>query len=402
MWAAAGRGRRTPGEAPHESAPLAHDSFRGSPEPSDVWTFVLSRSTRIAAQALALTGVVAGALAVTVADTSVDVTVDGRTANVHAFGGTVADVLAGEGITVGEHDLVSPALTAAVHDGSDISVQYGRQLKVTTDGRARSYWTTARTVDEALAQLGVRADGAKLSVSRSLPLGRTGLAMTAATRKDVALVVGGKPLQRVTYGTTVAQVLREAKVTLGPLDRLSTTATSRVGDGSRVVVTRVARKAVAVPVALPFATTKVESADLVEGTTKVKTAGRPGTARATYVETWVDGRRTGRAATGRTVVAKPVARVVLVGTKQPESTEIPSGGGLNWAALADCESSGNPQAVNSNGHYGLYQFSLQTWRGVGGSGNPVNASVAEQTRRAQILYDRSGAGQWSCGRHLFD
>jgi len=58
--------------------------------------------------------------------------------------------------------------------------------------------------------------------------------------------------------------------------------------------------------------------------------------------------------------------------------------------------------VNPNGHYGLYQFSLQTWAGVGGSGNPVNASVAEQTRRAQMLYSRSGAGQWSCGGHLSD
>lgn len=375
----------------------------------DVWTHVLSRPTRIAAQVLALTGAVAGAVAVTVADKSVEVTVDGRTTGVHAFAGSVGEVLKGEGVRVGPHDLVSPALDAPVHDGSDISVQYGRQLKVTTDGRARSYWTTARTVDEALTQLGVRADGARLSVSRSLPLGRQGLSMTAATRKDVALVVGGRKMPRVTYGTTVAQVLREARVRVGPLDKLSAAPTARVGDGTRVVVTRVTRKPVAVPVALPFATTRVESPDLTTGTTKVRTKGEPGAARATFVETWVDGRRTARTATGRTLVTRPVTEVVLVGTKpkpapkpDPASTAIPSGGGLNWAALARCESGGDPRAVNPNGHYGLYQFSLQTWRGVGGSGNPVDASVAEQSRRAEVLYDRAGAGQWSCGSHLFD
>ena len=101
---------------------------------------------------------------------------------------------------------------------------------------------------------------------------------------------------------------------------------------------------------------------------------------------------------------KPVTQVVLVGAKaEPTSSgSIPSGGGLNWAALARCESGGNPRAVNPSGYYGLYQFSLQTWAGVGGAGNPINASVAEQTRRAQILYARAGAGQWSCGAHLFD
>ena len=50
----------------------------------------------------------------------------------------------------------------------------------------------------------------------------------------------------------------------------------------------------------------------------------------------------------------------------------------------------------------MYQFSRQTWAGVGGTGDPAQASVDEQTYRAQLLYNRSGAGQWGCGRHLFD
>jgi hypothetical protein len=40
----------------------------------------------------------------------------------------------------------------------------------------------------------------------------------------------------------------------------------------------------------------------------------------------------------------------------------PSADGLNWGALAQCESGGNPRAVNPSGRYfGLYQFSLPTW-----------------------------------------
>jgi hypothetical protein len=76
---------------------------------------------------------------------------------------------------------------------------------------------------------------------------------------------------------------------------------------------------------------------------------------------------------------------------------------LNWAALARCESGGNPHAVNPAGYYGLYQFSRGTWRSVGGRGLPSHASSHEQTLRAQILYRRSGSGPWPvCGHHLFD
>ena len=68
-------------------------------------------------------------------------------------------------------------------------------------------------------------------------------------------------------------------------------------------------------------------------------------------------------------------------------------------AIAACESGGNPRAVSSNGTYrGKYQFSLSTWQGVGGKGDPAAASEAEQDKRAAMLYARSGAGQWPvCG-----
>ncbi len=70
------------------------------------------------------------------------------------------------------------------------------------------------------------------------------------------------------------------------------------------------------------------------------------------------------------------------------------------AAIAQCESGGDPHAIGGGGTYrGMYQFSYATWAAVGGSGDPAQASVAEQTKRAQILYDRAGPSQWPiCGQ----
>ncbi|MEX2252970.1 MAG: transglycosylase family protein [Thermoleophilaceae bacterium] len=80
-----------------------------------------------------------------------------------------------------------------------------------------------------------------------------------------------------------------------------------------------------------------------------------------------------------------------------------TGGGNVPAALqriAQCESGGNPGAIGGGGAYrGKYQFSPDTWRSLGGSGDPAKAPESEQDRRAAQLYARSGAGQWpSCGR----
>ena len=76
--------------------------------------------------------------------------------------------------------------------------------------------------------------------------------------------------------------------------------------------------------------------------------------------------------------------------------------GLNWSALAGCESGGNPQAVNAAGYYGLYQFSLSTWYSVGGTGNPVDETSEEQTYRAQLLFQSSGSAPWPvCGPLLY-
>jgi hypothetical protein len=68
-------------------------------------------------------------------------------------------------------------------------------------------------------------------------------------------------------------------------------------------------------------------------------------------------------------------------------------------AIAQCESGGDPTAIGGGGLYrGKYQFSVGTWRSVGGTGDPAAAPEAEQDRRAAMLLAGSGAGQWPvCG-----
>lgn len=72
-----------------------------------------------------------------------------------------------------------------------------------------------------------------------------------------------------------------------------------------------------------------------------------------------------------------------------------------WAELRQCESSGNYAVDTGNGYYGAYQFSLQTWQGLGYSGLPSNAPASTQDQAAQRLESERGWGQWpACSRKL--
>lgn len=82
---------------------------------------------------------------------------------------------------------------------------------------------------------------------------------------------------------------------------------------------------------------------------------------------------------------------------QVRASQTSSGSGL--AGIRACESGGDYGAVSSSGKYrGAYQFDQQTWESVGGSGDPANASAAEQDSRAAALQQQRGSSPWpSCG-----
>jgi peptidoglycan hydrolase-like protein with peptidoglycan-binding domain len=71
-----------------------------------------------------------------------------------------------------------------------------------------------------------------------------------------------------------------------------------------------------------------------------------------------------------------------------------------WQRLRMCESSDDYRTNTGNGYYGAYQFDLSTWRSVGGTGLPSNASAAEQDYRALYLYRMRGWEPWECGTIL--
>ena len=80
--------------------------------------------------------------------------------------------------------------------------------------------------------------------------------------------------------------------------------------------------------------------------------------------------------------------------RQAQATTNYAGVGGILARVRSRESSNNYATNTGNGYYGAYQFDLGTWRSVGGTGLPSNASPAEQDMRAQMLYNQRGCSPW--------
>ncbi|GAA3810023.1 ubiquitin-like domain-containing protein [Streptomyces phyllanthi] len=357
---------------------------------------------RLVPQALVVAFLAGGTSAFVAKDKAIELTVDGKQRTLHTFADDVTELLADEGVLVGDRDQVAPAPGTALASGDRVAVRYGRPVDLTLDGQWREVWTTQRTVNGALEQLGVRAEGAYVSASRSRRIGREGLELAVRTERTVTIVADGRARTIRTNAATVREAVEEAGITLKGQDTTSVPEDGFPRDGQTIVVLRIAGSREVREEPIPFAVRRTDDPSLFRGTAVVERAGRPGVRRVTYSLRTVNGVRQKPRRLRTEVVREPRTQIVKVGTT-PMPTSVRGADDLNWRALAACESGGRSTAVDPSGMYGgLYQFDARTWQSVGGRGRPQDASAAEQTYRAKLLYVRRGASPWPhCGSRLY-
>ncbi|WP_435876397.1 transglycosylase family protein [Oerskovia paurometabola] len=377
------------------------------------------------AGATAVALVATGAVAYGSAKKTVELDVDGEITTVSTFAGSVEGLLAEEGVRVTDKDLIAPAGDAALKNGADVVVRYGRQVTVQTDGQQSDVWVTALDADEALDTLSGRGADVRLVASRSGADGRAALPLRLDANGPVTVVADGQTTTAPDGSIGVNSILDQQGVVLGEQDRVSVARDEAADPAVSLVVQRVAVSDVPTVTPIPFETVTEQDANrFADLDPVVKQEGVEGTSTKVETVTTVDGVEESRALVSDGVTAEPVAKIVVQGTKErpkpapapkaaaaapkasapaaPAPAAAPSTvGGDVWAALAKCESGGNPATNTGNGYYGLYQFSAGTWKSMGGSGLPSDASAEEQTMRAQMLQARSGWGQWpACSKKL--
>jgi len=306
----------------------------------------------VAAVAIAVTaGVVTQAAPASANSKTVRLTVQGVTSSVSTNADQVDQLLSEESIPYDGTDLVDPGLKANVYDGMSVSWEPATRVLVKRNHEVRAYRVVGDTVRDVRAELDLptapsakysKHENRRYSVTRFLsPAGRP-LAADDPIRDDVTAAV---------HHIRIAFAKGRQKIE------------------HRVV--------------------KHRSKLVRSGSHRVFKKGHDGRRSVVLRRYFVDGKLQTRKVVHSRTIRKPQRAVVRIGT------------GPNWNALAQCESGGNPNAVNPAGYYGLYQFSLSTWHAVGGRGNPTDYGYWEQTKRAWKLFRGSGSGPWPvCGARL--
>jgi resuscitation-promoting factor RpfB len=370
---------------------------------------------KVGAQLAVLSALVLGLVAFVANNKTVTLNVDGKVSSVQTFGGTVGDVVKSAKLDLKPADRVSPAVDAKVEDGAVINVNVAKAVKISLDGAEKTVNTTSQDVGGLVTELGV-ASASAVSAPKDAQLAVSGSFVAISTPKSVSILADGKASTATTTAATVADVLKEAGLTLGASDRISQPATAPVVNDMVVKVSRVdAGKTETITESLPFETVASESAELFKGEKKVTQAGVEGKLDKSFKLVLVDGREASRTLVSETVTVQPVAEKVTVGTKEKpraEAAAAPSTGAntgaaapamMNeamWDAIAQCESGGNWSINTGNGYYGGLQFDIQTWIGAGGGAYAPNASLATKAQQIDIanrVYAQRGLQPWGCG-----
>jgi resuscitation-promoting factor RpfB len=103
----------------------------------------------------------------------------------------------------------------------------------------------------------------------------------------------------------------------------------------------------------------------------------------------------------KTIQENELKRIAAQRAQRKRVSSPPVNMGNVWDRLAQCESGGNWAINTGNGYYGGLQFSLSSWRAVGGTGYPHEHSRETQIAMGERLRASGGWGHWpACSRKL--
>jgi uncharacterized protein YabE (DUF348 family) len=327
---------------------------------------------------------------------TVTLSVDGTAMTVTTMKSRVIDIIRENGFNVSERDDLYPAAGERVRNDENIVLRRSRPLEVSLDGQnAKQVWTTASTVDEALAQLAM-TDTAPAAASRGSRVPLAGMALPVVSAKSVELDDGGVVRNVHLAAARVSDLLADVGAPLLQSDQVTPGASAPVIDDMHIQVTRNRIEKITERVPLDPPKRRIEDPDMNMDRQVVQDPGSPGTQDVTFAVSKVNGVETGRLPVASHVITPAREAVVRVGTK-PGTAVPPVGDGQIWDAISRCEAGGNWAINTGNGYYGGVQFDQGTWERNGGLRFAPRADLAtreEQITVAEVTRARQGWGAW--------
>lgn len=334
-------------------------------------------------------------------NTVVSIYVDGVKNVVSTNAATVGDVLERAQVEIRQDDLVEPALsTEFTSEIFNINIYRAKPVVVVDGGteiRTNTPYKNPKLIAERSAGLTVFPEDQYRTELILDVLDGIGMKIHVERAKPITVKIDGVSLSLRSQKATVNEMFIEKGIVVSDVDQLNVARDAAITDNMEIIVTRIGKDVVVQEEPIAFQTETIFDGNQPVGFEQVQQLGQPGKRLVTYEITHGDNQEISRIELQAVIIANPITKVIVRGSKQPAGANADA-----FLQLRFCESGNNYAANTGNGYYGAYQFSSGTWNSMGtGYGRADLAPPAVQDDAARRLQARAGWGQWpSCAAKL--
>jgi uncharacterized protein YabE (DUF348 family) len=273
------------------------------------------------------------------------------------------------GVRLDANDRTEPGLDEELVARSyEVNIYRARPVIVRTNGTETRIITAYRTARQIAEQAGLKLqaeDRPVLSPSKDILLDGAAAILTVDYATPFNFEFYSKKMVAYTQAKTVGEMLKEKGITPQAKDEVKPSLDTPITTGMTVQLWRNGEQTVTLDEDVPFETEKIKDTNHDKGYKEVKTAGVNGKRTVTYKIVMKDGKEVSRQTLNSVSTKEMVKQVEIIGTK----VSLPAGSHEDWMAAAGLsasdygyanyifgkESGWRPNAVSSNGYYGLGQ-----------------------------------------------
>lgn len=246
---------------------------------------------------------------------TVSITANGETTEVKTHAETVGAFLKEQEIKVSEHDYLSHTADTAIEKDIALEFEQAKEYTVNVDGKKAAAWTTNNTVREILKKAAIEiTEHDKVSPGLDEEIDAD-TAVSVEKAYEVTVLDGLEEKKVWSTSTTVADFLKQNKISLSELDRVENGMDEMVLPNSEVKVVRVEKVTDVVEDSVKFAVESKKDSSILKGKEKIVQKGQNGVVSKTYEVIKENGKEVKRELKDKKVVKEPKKQLTAVGTK---------------------------------------------------------------------------------------
>jgi len=239
-------------------------------------------------------------------------------------GETVGDVLKEAGISVDNKDAVEPAVTEKLV-ASDYQVNiYRARPVIIIDGNAKTKintpYQTATQITESVGLKLYDEDKTELTLADNIIAEGASLKLIIDRATPFTFNLYGNTTTARTQANTIGEMLAEKGIKLGPDDKASLPADTKIIEGLAIKVWREGKQTITVEEEVKFETEKIQDNDRYIGYSEIRTAGQKGARTVTYEVLVENGQEVSRTEIASLIIKESKKQVEVIGVKRKVGT----------------------------------------------------------------------------------